>query len=550
MNKVELLKQEKDGLDVYRDLVRYANLGWEAISEDDVQRLKWYGLFLRNPTPGFFMIRVRIPGGRATSAQIRTLAELATCFGNGLVDVTTRQQIQLRHLRIEHVPEAFARMEEVGLTSLQTGMDNVRNIMTCPVAGLSLTEMLDATPLVQALTQEIVGNRAYSNLPRKFNVAITGCVENCLHAETQDLALVPARQTQGGEQIYGFNVLVGGKLGSGGYRIATPLDVFVTPEEVIPVACAVMTAFRDYGFRDSRNTARLAFLLDEWGETRFRVEVERRLGRALPPAGEDLRKATVNTHMGIFRQKQSTFNYVGLHIPVGRMPADDLRELARLAESYGTGELRLTPHQAVIVPNVPDKHLGDLIEEPLLARYVYNPSPVRQGLVSCVGNDYCNLAVIETKSRALETAKALEQKVPADMKPITMHWSGCPSGCGNHLVADVGLLGKKVKIHGQIVDAVDVYVGGRSGPHAKIPIKLLEDVPCDRLADVLAGILPYHTREKMYRTKGKPRKNGASVPPRSAPRDERPGRGLEEGTMSQFPSPPAPLSTGQPTGGS
>ena len=192
MNKIEDLKRERDGLDIRDAIAEYARTGWESITEDDVQRLKWYGLFLRQPTPGFFMIRVRMPGGKTDSYQLRALAEIASTYGNGVLDLTTRQQMQLRQIRIDHVPAIFNKMEEVGLTSVQTGMDNVRNIMTCPVAGLSPDEVLDATPLVSALTEELIGDRAYSNLPRKFNMAVTGCPDNCLHTETQDLALVPA----------------------------------------------------------------------------------------------------------------------------------------------------------------------------------------------------------------------------------------------------------------------------------------------------------------------------------------------------------------------
>ena len=522
MNKVEVIKSEKDGLDIRDDIDRLAKAGWESIAEEDIQRLKWYGIFLRNPTPGYFMVRVRIPGGRATSAQVRTLAELAGKFGNGLLDMTTRQQFQLRHLRIENIPEVFNLMDEVGLNSVQTGMDNVRNIMTCPVAGLTSTELMNVTGLVHDLTAEIVGNRAYSNLPRKFNMAITGCPENCVHLETQDLAFVPARLEGSEASTLGFNVLAGGKLGSGGYRIATPLDIFVTPQEVVTLSCAILDIYRDHGFRDSRTTARLAFLLDEWGEERFRHEIENRMGRDLVRAGKDVRQRSVNDHMGVYRQKSPSLNYVGLKIPVGRITAEDLLEIARLAERYGTGELRLAPHQAIILPNVSDKKLGDLTDEPILKRFVYNPSPVQKGLVSCVGNDYCNLAVIETKSRAVETAKIIEDKLGTELKPITMHWSGCPASCGNHLVADVGLIGKKTKVKGQIIEAVDVFVGGRSGPNPSAAIKLLEDVPCDVLPEVLSGILPYHSREKMHRSKkratkksvdlDKPQPDGKNVP--------------------------------------
>jgi ferredoxin-nitrite reductase len=501
MNKIEALKQERDGLDVRDAIAGYAKAGWESISDADVQRLKWYGLFLRNPTPGFFMIRVRIPGGKTASYQMRRLAEIAGTYGNGLLDVTTRQQVQLRHIRIEHVPNVFADMEEVGLTSMQTGMDNVRNVMTCPVSGLTPDETLDATPTVAAITQEILYNREYTNLPRKFNVAVTGCPDNCLHMETQDLALVPAYRPLGSDKVFGFNVLAGGKLGSGGYRIAGALDVFVAPPEVVEVCRAIIQVYRDCGPRENRNAARLAFLIDEWGEARFRAEVETRLGRTLLAAGVDARKPTIQEHIGIYRQAQTGLNYVGLKITVGRITADDLKRVTAMAERYGNGEMRLSPAQAIIIPNVPDRRVGDLAEDPVVKQFTYNPSPMLKGLVSCVGNDYCNLALIETKSRAVQTVNALEGKLAGNLKPITMHWSGCPAGCGNHLVADIGLLGKRAKIDGRVVDAVDVYVGGRSGPDPKQAVKLLEDVPCDRLPSVLEGLIPYHTREKMHRVR-------------------------------------------------
>ncbi|HJU06694.1 MAG TPA: ferredoxin--nitrite reductase [Nitrospiraceae bacterium] len=502
MNKIEEIKRERDGLDVREAIARYAATGWESISEDDIQRLKWYGLFLRNPTPGYFMIRVRMPGGRTNAQQLRVLADIASAYGNGLLDLTTRQQMQLRQIRIEDVPAVFSKMESAGLTSLQTGMDNVRNIMTCPVAGSNPDELLDATPIIARLTQILTADRKYSNLPRKFNIAVTGCLDNCLHTETQDLALVPASVIRDDVKIAGFNVHAGGKLGSGGYRIAGPLNIFVTAPEAVEVCRAIIDIFRDYGPRDSRTTSRLAFLLDDWGEARFRDAVEHRLGWTLATAGVDARRAAVKDHIGLYRQKQGGLNYVGLKIRVGRIAAADLMEMAALAERYGTGEVRLSPAQTMILMNVPDRRVGDLTEESLVKRFTYNPSPIQKGLVSCVGNDYCNLAVIETKSRAVQVAKALESRLGSDLRPITMHWSGCPAGCGNHAVADIGLLGKKVKIKGQIVEAADVYVGGRSGPDPKPAVKLLEDVPCDKLASVLEGILPYHTREKMHRSRG------------------------------------------------
>lgn len=511
MNKIEAIKTERDGLAVKEMIAHYAKTGWESIPEEDVQRLKWYGLFLRNPTPGFFMIRVRIPGGKTSSYQLRALADIAGTYGNGVLDLTTRQQIQLRQIRIENVPAIFDKMDEVGLTSLQTGMDNVRGVMTCPVAGMNPDEVSDATQIVRAITEEILGNSAYTNLPRKFNVAVTGCPDNCIHMETQDIALVPAYLDNSHGKSIGYNVLAGGKLGSGGYRIATPLDIFVTEGEALDVCRAIIQIFREHGSRENRTQARLAFLLEEWGEVRFRQEVEMRVGKKLSLAGVDARKAFEKSHVGIFRQKLPGMNYVGLKVLVGRIKHDDLDRIAALAEKYGTGEIRISPAQALIIPNVSDRKIGDLDREPLVKQFAYNPSPVYKGLVSCVGSDYCNLAVIETKGRAVETAKALEARLGSTLKPITMHWSGCPAACGNHLVADIGLLGKKAKVDGKVVDAVDIYVGGRSGPDPKLAVKIMEDVPCDRLPMVLEGLVPYHAREKIHRVRSGTAKKIESV---------------------------------------
>jgi ferredoxin-nitrite reductase len=494
MNKFEHIKAEKDGLDIVKEIPVFSQQGWEIITEGDLERLKWAGVFFRKHTPGFFMMRVRITNGITDATQLRILAAIAAEFGRGRVDITTRQQIQLRWLRIEDIPTVLTRLTEVGLTSLQTGMDNIRNIVGCPVAGLTPTELFDASPVARQFTAMFVGDKAFSNLPRKFNVTITGCRDNCVHAETQDLALVPATQQRGGRTIHGFNVLVGGKLGSGGYRIASSLDVFVPPEEAADLCRAIILAFRDHGPREARNKSRLAFLLEQWGMAKFRAEVEQVLGRSLPPAGLDARARHTTDHVGIYRQKERGLNYAGLAVPVGRLSSEQLLDVCRLAERYGTGEIRLTPGQNLIIPHVPDQKIGDLIAEPLLKTLRYDPSEIMRGLVSCTGIEFCNLAVIETKQRALDIAHALEQRLGA-VKPLTMAWSGCPAGCGNHHVADIGLQGSKTRVDGKVVDAVTIFVGGKSGQGARLAEKIMEDVPCDRLSTVLEQLVQYYPRK-------------------------------------------------------
>lgn len=487
MNKIEEIKSEKDGLDVLADIPKYATEGWESITDGDKERLKWWGVFFRRQTPGHFMMRLRITNGVSNSQQFRTIGEIGQEFGRGFVDLTTRQQIQLRWFKVDQVPEIWQRLEMVGLVSLQTGMDNIRNVVSCPVAGLTANELIDASPVVQQYTDMFLGNKDYTNLPRKFNVTITGCLDNCTHGPTQDISLTPAVKEASGAEVKGFNVSAGGKQGSGGYCPASALDLFVTPDEAAEVCSQITLIFRDYGSREARNKCRLAFLIDDWGVDKFRGEIERRMGRTLPAAGMNLPLHSRTDHAGIFPQKQAGLNYVGLVVPVGRITSDQLVEIARLADVYGDGQIRLTPGQNVIIPNVPDEKLESLKAEPLLE--VLNPtaSEIMRGLVSCTGIDYCHFSLIDTKELAVKTARQLEQTL-GRTDPLTIHWSGCPNACGNHTVADIGLLGKRTRVDGKIVDAVDIFLGEKFADSID-PSESLENVPCDELPHVMGRLI-------------------------------------------------------------
>ena len=490
MNKIEEYKREKDGLDILDDMPRYAVEGWEKITDGDKERMKWAGVFFRRQTPGRFMMRLRIPNGFMSAMQLRTIGEISREFGKSFADITTRQQIQLREFAIDDVPEIWRRMESVGLVSLQTGMDNIRGVIGCPVAGLTPNELFDASPVVREFTQMFVGNKAFTNLPRKFNVTITACKETCTHAEAQDIALTPATKESDGAAIKGFNVAVGGKMGSGGFRMASPLNLFVIPAEAAAICSHIVMIFRDHGARELRTKARLAFLIEEWGVEKFRKELERRVDRPLAFAGKDQRTPKHTDHVGVFRQQQAGLNYVGLAVPVGRMTSEQMLQVADVAENYGSGHLRLTVGQNLVIPNVPDSKIGELTDEPVLQKLRYDPSEVMRGLVSCTGMDFCHFALIDTKGWALKTAQVLETKL-GKTQPLRMHWSGCPAGCGNHSVADIGLLGKNIKLNGEVVEAVDVFAGGAAGCEANFPIKLLEDVPCEDLPDAVAGLVKH-----------------------------------------------------------
>lgn len=489
-NDIEKIKAEKDGLDLVQEIEHFSQIPWQDIPKGDLDvRLKWIGVFFRKRTPGRFMMRVRMTNGQSNARQFRTLADIAEKMGNDVLEITTRQQIELRAVQVKDVPQIFEKLQDVDLNSFQTGMDNIRNVNTCPLAGLTPNELLDASPIGAEFTKIFLKNKEFTNLPRKFNVTITGCLENCTHTETQDVAMSPAIFDVEGPSIKGFNVAVGGKMGSGGMTVATPLDVFVAPEEAARLAAEIVLLFRDEGPRgESRARVRLAFLVEDWGALKFRSVLESRWGKPLRRAGRDARYHRHEDHMGVHVQKDSRYS-IGMVVPVGRVNAKHMREWACLAEAYGTGELRLTTGQNVILPHVPKEKLEALLEEPLLEEFKTDPHPVTRGLVSCVGTDYCNLALIETKGLAKALAAKLEASLPPNLPPVRMYWSGCAAGCGNHHAADIGFQGIKANIDGKIVDAAHIFVGGRTGPDARPAEKVMELVPVDMLPEIVPMLI-------------------------------------------------------------
>ncbi|MEH2163577.1 MAG: ferredoxin--nitrite reductase [Nostoc sp.] len=515
LNKFEKLKAQKDGLAIRDEIEKFAALGWEAMDETDRDhRLKWVGVFFRPVTPGKFMMRLRMPNGILTSRQMGVLAQVVQRYGDdGCADITTRQNIQLRGIRIEDLPDIFNRFHAVGLTTIQSGMDNVRNITGDPVAGLDADELYDTRELVQQiqdmLTNKGEGNPEFSNLPRKFNIAIAGGRDNSVHAEINDLAFVPAFKEGSGEwgvgsseesstpysllptpqKVFGFNLLVGGFFSAKRCEAAIPLNAWVLPEDVVAVCRAVLEVFRDHGLRANRQKSRLMWLIDEWGLEKFRAEVESRLGTSLlSAAAKDEIDWEKRDHIGVYKQKQAGLNYVGLNIPVGRLYAEDMFEIARLAEVYGSGEIRFTVEQNIVIPNISDLRLATFLTEPLLERFLINPGLLTRSLVSCTGAQFCNFALIETKNRALAMIKALEEELTFT-NPVRIHWTGCPNSCGQPQVADIGLMGTKTRKNGKTLEGVDIYMGGKVGKDAHLGTCVTKGIPCEDLQPVLQDLL-------------------------------------------------------------
>ncbi|MCT7951156.1 ferredoxin--nitrite reductase [Ancylothrix sp. C2] len=492
LNKFEKFKAEKDGLSVKHELDYFASIGWEAMDATDREhRLKWLGIFFRPVTPGKFMMRLRLPNGIITSPQMRVLGDIVQRYGSdGNADITTRQNLQLRGIRIEDIPDIFNKMKAVGLTSIQSGMDNVRNITGSPVADLDANELIDTRELVQQVQDMITnkgeGNPEFSNLPRKFNIAIEGGRDNSVHAEINDIAFVPAYKD--GE--LGFNVVVGGFFSAKRCEAAIPLNAWVrSNQDVVDLCRAILIVYRDNGLRSNRQKARLMWLIDEWGIEKFRSEVEAAYGRPLATSAEkDAIDWEKRDHIGVFQQKQAGFNFAGLHVPVGRLFADDMFEIARLAEVYGNGEIRLTVEQNILIPNIADSHLEAFLKEPILERFSIKPEPLTRALISCTGAQFCNFALIETKNRAVEMIKELETEVSLT-KPVRIHWTGCPNSCGQPQVADIGLMGTKARKNGKAVEGVDIYLGGKVGKDAHLGTCVTKGIPCEDLKPFLRNLL-------------------------------------------------------------
>ena len=492
LNKFEKIKAAKDGLAVKDSIHDFASAGWESIDKDDRDhRLKWLGIFFRPVTPGKFMLRLRMPSGVITSQQMNTLAEIVQRYGDdGSADITTRQNLQLRGIRLEDIPDIFKRMDAVGLTSMQSGMDNVRNLTASPVSGIDADELLDTRDIVQQVQDMITnsgnGNPEFTNLPRKFNIAIEGGRDNSIHAEINDIAFVPAYR----EGELGFNVVVGGFFSAKRCAAAVPLDAWVPANSQVVTLCrSILEVFRDNGARANRQKSRLMWLIDEWGMEKFRSEVELKFGQVLlSAASEDEMNWDKRDHLGVHAQKQDGFKYVGVHVPVGRLGAQDMFDLARMAEVYGQGELRLTVEQNVIIPYIAEANVDALLQEPLLEKFSISPAPLSRSLVSCTGAQFCNFALIETKQQAVAVAKDLEQDLEFS-QPIRMHWTGCPNSCGQPQVADIGFLGTKARKDGKTVPAVDIYMGGKVGKDAHLGERVMKGVPCEDLKPLLTELM-------------------------------------------------------------
>jgi len=509
--KVEKWKDEVYGNEIRDHLMRFAEEGWDAIPDDEqdawFERFKWWGLYhQRSGQESYFMMRIGTPNGVIEPGQLRVVGEVAKEyatgpadnpeFGDAYCDWTTRQSIQLHWIKLEDIPEIFDKLESNGLTTQQACGDSWRNIVGCPVAGKDKHEHVDAWDVAENLHETFKGDDDHVNLPRKWKVAVAGCDEGCAQGDINDLAFEPAEKD--GE--IGFNVRVGGGLARKEPRFARDIDVWVPKEKTAEIAGGLSALFRDYGDRDDRFNARIKFLVDEWGPEKVRETLqEEYVDFELPTAGEDMREQyTYNTgkqdghndHVGVHEQNDGNY-YVGLNVLVGRQGADDVIELADLADEYGSGEVRLTQRQNIIVTDIPEENLDAFLEEDLLEDYSPDPSPFMRGSIACTGTEYCSLSIVETKNRQVRYARWLRDNVelPKDHDEFHIHLSGCTASCAQPQIADVSLRGMKTRKDGEPVEALDIGLGGGLGDEPRFADWVEMRVPADEVPGAIKNLV-------------------------------------------------------------
>ncbi len=476
LNHNEELKAADNGLNVRERIEQtYAVQGFDSIDPDDLNgRMRWWGLYTqRRPgIPGgrtaqlephelsdtYFMLRVRIDGGAVTAEQLRVLGEISTEFARDTADISDRQNVQLHWIRIEDVPAIWARLEAVGMQTTEACGDTPRVILGSPLAGVAADELIDPTALIEQILQRFIGDPELANLPRKFKSAITGHPSLDVVHETNDISLVGVVHPELG---VGYDLWVGGGL-STNPRLAERLGAFVRPQEAVEVWHAVLQIFRDYGYRRLRQKARLKFLLADWGAERFRDVLETEyLGRRLPDGPPPAPPTGPGDHVGVHEQKDGRW-YVGAAPTVGRVSGSILTNLADLLESVGSDRLRFTPHQKLVLLDIPTERVDEVVGrvEDLGLRTA--PSPFRRSTMACTGIEFCKLAIVETKATAATAITELETRL-ADLsldQPLTLNVNGCPNSCARIQTADIGLKGQIITVEGEQVPGFQVHLGG------------------------------------------------------------------------------------------
>ena len=511
LSKPELWKHEQNGLDIWEKLVEHAAAD-KFPNEADTFRFKFFGLFYVAPAQDSFMMRLRIPAGEISAHQLRGLADLADECGNGCADITTRANLQLRELKPHSIVRVLTRVQELGLTSRGSGADNIRNITATPTSGFDRDELIDVRPFAHGLHHYILNHRDLYGLPRKFNIAFDSGGTISAAADTNDIGFFAVKVTE--ESLTAlplseisnlnsqippgtyFRVELGGITGHKDFARDTGL--LLKPEELVPVAAAMLRVFLEHGDRTDRKKARLKYLLDRWGgHDRFLEETQKKLAfplvRLPREACEPRRPVLKHGHIGVYRQLQRGLNYIGAGVPVGRMTSKQMRRVATLADNYGTGELRLTVWQNFLLPNVSDAFAATC-ERALQSAGFFTEQHTTAGcVIACTGNKGCKYAAADTKGHARELMTFLRNsKVQADL-PVNIHLTGCPNSCAQHYCGDIGGVAAKLA-DGR--EGYHVVLGGGMDQEQGIAREIFRGVGAEEMPCLVENILATYLEKR------------------------------------------------------
>lgn len=502
VTKQELWKHAENPLDSWDRLMAHAE-GNQTPNEEDTFRFRYFGMFYVAPAQNSFMVRCRIPAGELTAVQLDGLAALADDFGNGKAAITTRSNLQIREIAPRNLVNVLTRLQGLGLTAKGSGVDNVRNITASPTAGFDPRELIDTRPHAHALHHYILNHRDLYGLPRKFNVAFEGGGAVDTVADTNDIGFMAVQVT---EPRKGISIQDGSTVavepgvyfrvelcGITGHRqMASDAGVLLRPSEAVAVAAGMIRVFAENGDRTDRKKARLKYLIDRWGVEKFLEETQKKLAFPLlrlpikdcVPRPPSLKHG----HIGVYRQRQPGKNYVGVVVPVGVMTSKQMRRIATLATNYGSGTVRLTPWQNLLLPDVPDGFVETVKRQLVRAGLHHESTNIAGGLIACTGNTGCKWAATDTKGQAVRLAEYLNKRVQLD-RPINIHLTGCPNSCAQHYIGDIGLQGVKVNAGGQSVEGYHVVFGGGVGSEAGIGRQIFTGISFDELPGLLERVL-------------------------------------------------------------
>ncbi len=483
----ERLKIEKNPWDAWDEVRAFAQEGRTSVLPEWAGLyFKWWGVYTQGDGVGvtggsggegkateYFMMRIGLPNGILTSAQLRVIADLTKKHARNLADITTRQNIQLHWLTIASLVEVVDALTAVGLSPKGACGDVVRNVTGCPLAGLDGNEVHDASPLAQEIAQKLTANPEFYNLPRKFKISATGCPLWCSYPEINDLSLTAMRQPKGGDEV-GYALRVGGGLSTEPH-MAVRIPAFIRQDQAYAVCEATCRIFKEQSeLRENRTRARIKYLFMRhgWTAESFLAALEEKLGYSLQPLaiddpGEPISDDVYRDHIGVTPQRQQGLSAVGASVLRGRLSGDQLLRLAELSETFGSGELRTTIMQNILIVNVPNEKVQALIAELAAMDLRVEVTPFWRGAIACTGTEFCKLAITETKGFAKWLVSEMEERLPGFDQQIKLHVTGCTNSCGQHWIADIGLEGKKLKKDGVSVDAFFFCVGGAVGRHAR-----------------------------------------------------------------------------------